>query len=152
MLCHGSGIRPARIGTFEKGLTMFPIQPNLEMWTNADYYEEYTLTANDGLPVDLTGCSFRLEAKVTPTALITAFALGMVADDVQSGIKILEPANGIIRIQIRNGIIASAFAATAKAFVDQQIVLVYDLLIIHPDGIKETMWFGSIVINKGIAS
>lgn len=127
---------------------MIPARVTIPAWTNGDYVEEFTMAVG-GVPVNLTGKSFKLFAREYVGAPTTIFELAQVTSG--QGVRVLEAVNGIIRITITRQTLKAAYdGLIAVRSTDDPIALAYDLIMTHSDGYREVLMQGSIVINKGI--
>lgn len=130
---------------------MNPAIVPLEAWRNARFGEEYYFTDDAGASVDFTAYTAKLQVRQYGAQAGAAIIdLANVGTDVE-GVRILEPALGIIRVRIDEATLTAAYAALIGGNeAGSAIALVYDL-IVTPPGAGDQPWMqGSFTINPGV--
>jgi hypothetical protein len=130
---------------------MIPVRLDFECWTNSEYTEELHFNIDGG--VDITGYSFRLQAKVSHETTIANLTLDTVVDDTLQGFYLVDAANGVLQVRILKETLAAIFTALVPSVFDgDQIGLVCDLVATLPDGDNEVWGNGYVVIKKGVTN
>lgn len=128
-----------------------PLRVDFETWTNGDYSEEFTLRVNS-VVIELTGHSFEINAKLSPSLSTTLFSLNTVSSEVE-GLYPVEPGAGKIQIRIDRATLATAFTAAAEAGIQgDRVSIVYDMVVTLPSDSNEVWFYGFININRGITN
>jgi hypothetical protein len=128
-----------------------PLRVDFETWTNGDYTEEFTLRVNS-VVIELTGHSFEINAKLSPSLSTTVFSLNTVSSEVE-GLYPVEPGAGKIQIRIDRATLTTAFTAAAEAGIQgDRVSIVYDMVVTLPSDSNEVWFYGFININRGITN
>ena len=131
---------------------MRPATVPLTAWRNARFAEERHFTESDQ-PLDFTSYSdARLEVRqFGAQAGAAAISLDKVVTNIE-GVRFLEPAHGVLRIQIDQATLEAAYDAlfgTNEA--GSALKLVYDLVLTGPDGADEIWMQGDFTLNPGVS-
>lgn len=129
---------------------MIPATEPLIGRRNARLAEEWQFT-HDGAPVDLTGCTARLQLRLYGAqpggAVVT---LPSVTDPVE-GVWVREPAAGIICLIADPATLRAAYERLAGGVEPGRAVrLAYDLLVTLPGGADEVWVEGVFTLNPGV--
>lgn len=129
---------------------MIPARLDFPCRTNADYTEEFSASAS-GIPVDLTGYSAVLTARLSVTDDVL-FTLATVTSDIE-GLRFVEPANGIISIRVDRDTLSAAYDAVATyAQLGDTVNIIHDVKFTAPNGDVEVWFEGVIAIKKGVGA
>lgn len=113
---------------------------------NADFIEEYSFS-EDNVPVDLTGCSARMQLRLYGNAPGSPLIdLATVSTDVQ-GVKFVDRVNGLIQVKINQ---ANLAGLPARVSTDSRSSFAYDLRITWPDGVEDVFMEGAFVLKAGV--
>lgn len=130
---------------------MIPARLDFPCRTNADYTEEFSVITDGGEPVDLTGCSAVLTARLSVNHSVL-FTLPTVVSDVE-GLYFIEAADGIVSVRIDRETLANAYSTAAThAEYGSTIDIVYDMKFTMPNGDQEVWFEGVIPIKKGVGA
>ena len=126
---------------------MIPARYDFKFWTNSDYSETIVITADSGLPVNLTGYVINAHFRRTPADTTILFSLTTVATAVE-GFKIVD--NGF-EMRVNAATIAAAYAAIdTNSTFGQTAAIVGDFVFLLPTG-EEEVWIDSVgEINYGV--
>jgi FlaG/FlaF family flagellin (archaellin) len=110
---------------------MAAAQIDLEVPRNGHYHEGWVLNDADRVPIDLTGHSLDLKIRaIAGTGSILSTAV----------IDIYDPVNGLFNITI-DGSTLDSYGSTTEV-----LRLAYDLKHTYPDGIKQILTRGQILL------
>lgn len=127
---------------------MMPLRLDFEVWTNSDYFEEWYFKDGDDA-VDLTSYTLEMVAKDSLGGDVL-FTLADNAAIYAQGIYRVEPANGVIRLNLLKETILSAYNAVNPAPMLGERVLVPYSFIVSDANVEELWWQGYVIINKGV--
>lgn len=129
---------------------MIPARLDFPCRTNADYTEEFSASAG-GIPVDLTGYSAVLTARLNVTDDVL-FTLTTITSDIE-GLYFIEPANGIVSIRVDRGTLSAAYdAVVTYAQAGNGVNIIHDVKFTAPNGDVEVWFEGVITIKKGVGA
>ena len=137
---------------------MTPAREPLVARRNARFEEEWAFAEDDGTPIDLTGYTGEMQARLYGAQPgDPKIELGNVTSDVE-GVWIREPSAGVVAVRIDQATLAAIFDALigASLIPDHEagnaIPLVYDLRLTAPSGAEEVWMEGSFTIQPGVTS
>lgn len=126
---------------------MIPARYDFRFWTNSDYSETIVITADGGLPVNLTGYDINAQFRRTSADTSVLFSLSTVPTAIE-GFRIVD--NGF-EMRVNAATIAAAYAAIdTNSTLGQPASIVGDFIFSLPTG-EEEVWIDSVgEINYGV--
>ncbi|WP_311270483.1 hypothetical protein [Sphingobium sp. WCS2017Hpa-17] len=118
---------------------------------NLDLREEYGLLGEDDGPLNLTGCTLKMEVRLygaQPGAAL--ISLPQVTTDIL-GIRVTDAVNGKIRMIIPKANLAALPGGPVNGSEpNQPDVFVYDLLIDRPSPLEPLAMAGTFTVSPGV--
>lgn len=111
--------------------------------------------ADLGVAINLTGKTAAMDVRAVAGAGSALISLDMAADATSNGIWFTNTVGGIIRIQISQAVMQSAWDAAKAAGLmkaGEAAPLLYDLLIYSADGVQEAWLEGDFIIEAGVTT
>lgn len=111
--------------------------------------------ADAGAPINLTGKTAAMDVRAVAGTGSALISLDMAADAAANGIWFTDTVGGVLRIQISQAAMQSAWDAayaTGLMKAGQAAPLVYDLLLCSADGVREAWLEGDFVIEAGVTT
>lgn len=128
---------------------------HLEAWHNVPFPPTPYVWALDPAgaePVDLTDRTLAMDVRDPQRELGALISLDMAATGTANGLRVLDAAAGMFRIQIGQTALQSAWNAALAAGLmkaGHPVRLVYDILATDPDGFTEPVCEGDFVLWPG---
>lgn len=122
-------------------------------WRNAPFPDDVFAFEDVGVAVNLTGKTAAMDVRAVAGEGAALISLDMAASASADGIWFVDATSGELRIQIDQASMQAAWDAAKAAGLmkaGEAAPLVYDLLIIGPDGVAEAWIEGAFVIYPGV--
>lgn len=127
-----------------------PLWMDFPCRTNSDYGEELHFNEG-GEPVDLTGCTFRMDVKSSREAVSTLDSFTTSGSSSAEGFYLVDAASGILQIRIQWESLKAMFDAVyPDKYFRGDMKLPYDIIVTYPDGDRSSWLSGDIVLGKGV--
>lgn len=128
---------------------MEPLKRDLTWYRNAPQAGRFRL-AVDGAPYDLTGFTFKMQARLYPGAVgLPLFTLAMAAEG-EPGFFLDDPETGAFTMTPPSVEALSELPGPADVTSGINRSASYDILIIAPDGKVEVFAEGSLILLSGV--
>lgn len=127
---------------------MDPLKIDLIWRRNAPEPESFTIYGDNGLAMDITGMSMKLQVRLYAGAPGAALVSLGIAAAGQPGIFIDDAAGGVFTITppLSATLLGLPIAGDNRG----PTRLPYDLILIHPDGMSEPFFEGCAVLPVGV--
>lgn len=128
---------------------------DLTGWRNTPFPPDLIQLALDDageVPVNLSGKSFAMDVRAIPGEGPALISLDLASDDAANGVRVVNAANGDLRLQIDKPTMQAAWDAAFAAGLmkaGEAAVLFYDLLVIGADSFIECVLEGRFIILPG---
>ncbi|MHA3791444.1 hypothetical protein ACX0MU_07275 [Rhizorhabdus wittichii] len=129
---------------------MQPAVESLLWYRNAPEQSTFILKDGDN-PYDLTGRTLRLDVRLYPGAAgAPLLTLGMAGAATEPGFWIEAPITGTIYLNPPSLAQLAALPVAGEIMAGLLDTLVYDILLIAPDGVPELLMEGNIILKSGV--